>query len=355
MPTFSKFKEQGFDLTESEVKRLEREIIKIYREAQKELASQIKSVYSKLAGISAEDSGYYNELLKYNRLSKILADVQKTYSGYITKADLTTVTASKVAITNNYYRQMYASSWADTVTFGALPEVVVELSVYGSEEAWKAYTASVKKKFGDGSAYQPKEGTLASILFNNRRKQQEALRQTITQGLIQGWSEPKMAAAVNEIIGRELVKDGKRVYTGGKASAVRIVRTETTRTMNAGSFALSMLLKSQGVKAQKRWLASLDMRTRSAHAGLDGVTIDVDEYFTIGSDRALHPGDFDSVKNNVNCRCTVIDVLPDFEPTSRTGRNPITGKSELLSWQTFDEWAKTKNLKRTKSGRLVAA
>lgn len=353
MADFGGFQEQGYDLTEKEIKALEREIIQIYRNAQLSLEADLEKVYSKLAGISPENAGYYNELLKRERLRAILADVSKTYGSFINQANTKIVAASKLAVTNNYYRQLYASSWGATVMFGAIPEQVVNLSVFGSAEAWKDYTKSIAAKFGDGGFYQPKEGTLSDILLNNKRLEQERIRQAITQGLIEGKSINKMANDIKDITGREIVKDGKKTLTGAKANATRIVRTETNRTMNAGAFAQSIFLQSQDIDTKKRWLATLDTRTRERHSALDGKTIEVDEAFKIGTDSALYPGDFGQVGNNVNCRCTTIDVIPDFEPDTRIGRNPVTGKNEVFSYRNFDQWAKDNGLQRSKSGRLV--
>jgi len=355
MADFAGFQEQGYRLTEKEIAVLEREIIKVYREAQKALTADLTKVYAKLAGIDPTDAGYYNELLKRDRLTTLQQTVTATYNKYANFAGVKTATASKLAITNNYYRQLYTSAWGTTVTFGALPEELVNLATYGTDKAWKAYTKTIAKKFGAAGLYQPKEGTLSSFLLKNKKADLAKIRQAVTQGLIQGVDLRAMTKSIKDITGRELIKDGKKVLTGAKANAMRIIRTETGRIMNAGAFAQTKLLESEGIAVQKRWLATLDVSTRARHAALDDKTINPDEPFTIGSDTAMYPGDFGSVKNNANCRCSVIDIIPDFEPDVRTGRNPGTERNEVFGWKNYDEWVKDNGLKRSKSGRMVKA
>jgi uncharacterized protein with gpF-like domain len=138
------------------------------------------------------------------------------------------------------------------------------------------------------------------------------------------------------------------------ANAMRIVSTETTRAMNAGSFASTQYLASTGTDVKKRWIATLDGRTRDSHAHLDGKTIDVDDYFHIGMDSALYPGGFSDVKNNARCRCTTIDVINGESPALRTGRNPVTGEHEVFDYKDFDQWKKDNGLKTNVYGEIYA-
>jgi uncharacterized protein with gpF-like domain len=116
-----------------------------------------------------------------------------------------------------------------------------------------------------------------------------------------------------------------------------------------------------GIDIKIRWIATLDMRTRPAHSRLDGEEINPaaeDEYFTIGDDKAKHPGDFRKVQNNVNCRCTTLDIIDDKGPELRTGRNPVPDengkyKNEFFTYRDFDTWAEERGLFYNKSGQLV--
>jgi SPP1 gp7 family putative phage head morphogenesis protein len=125
------------------------------------------------------------------------------------------------------------------------------------------------------------------------------IRRSITAGITQG----------------EGIRDmSKRIATdlGTNANnAVRIARTETTRVMGEARQSVFEQTQAQGIRIQKRWLSATDDRTRSSHERLDGVTIDVDQTFPNG---LMYPGDQSGPPEEViNCRCTMITILPDFE------------------------------------------
>ena len=81
-------------------------------------------------------------------------------------------------------------------------------------------------------------------------------------------------------IGNEFTKDGVLSLSGAKASAQRIIRTETNRTMNQGSYAQSKYADSQGIEIERMLSAVLDARTRPQSASMDGQKRAVDKPFT---------------------------------------------------------------------------
>ena len=97
-----------------------------------------------------------------------------------------------------------------------------------------------------------------------------------------------------------------------------------------------------GIKLKKQWLATLDNRTRHAHAMLDGQTVDVDKPFKVDGYELMYPGDSSAPGYLVyNCRCTQIAEV-DGEDTSsggRRARDPKTGESVLVEDMTYAEWA----------------
>lgn len=341
------------DLTEKEILKIERDVISVYRGLQITIEDELSKVYAKLAGISPDNAGYYNELLKRDRLNTLLKDLLSQYSAAYGKSAKLINEALSLGMANNYYRQLFITDFGLGIKFGYIPDSLIELAVTGTKEAWDAITESVIKKFGEKAFYVPKSGTLTDVIARNRQDDLSKLSQTLTRGVISGKPYTKMIDDVKAITGREIVKDGVKTYTGSKANAVRIIRTEGTRMMNAGAFAQTQYLGSLGIEAQKQWIATLDTATRERHANLDGVTIAPDAYFEIGSDRALYPGEFSDPANTINCRCTFIDIIPGLEPEGRTVRNPITGQTETYSFNTFDEWATANGLKYNSSGRLV--
>ena len=91
--------------------------------------------------------------------------------------------------------------------------------------------------------------------------------------------------------------------------ALRVARTETTKSMSAGQRAAFEDSADRGVPLLIEWMAFPG--ARSAHAALDGQKVEPGEKFTVppgvpgAGKTALHPGVFDSAALNVNCRCTI--------------------------------------------------
>lgn len=343
------FQQSVYSLTQEDVEELNKEIIATYKAAREDITAQIEKQYAKyLTSIGTDD--VYNEMLKYNRLQNLLSDVTTAYNAYSLKAQTLTEHVVSISASNTYYRSLYASAWLDGGLYGVLPYEMAELIVYGTAETWKAIPASIAARFGgDLAAYTSKAGTLTEFLVKNRKEEIRQIQNAIVTGLQQGKSYKQMSEIIAGIIGKVTKKDGVLTASGAMANAMRIAITEGNRAMNAASFAASSYLDGQGVDIQKRWLATLDSRTRSKHAHLDGKTIPVDERFPGG---AMYPGDFPSAGQNINCRCTTIDIIDGEGPELRTGRNPTTGESGVMNWKDFAAWAKDHGLTRNKYGEL---
>lgn len=93
-----------------------------------------------------------------------------------------------------------------------------------------------------------------------------------------------------------------------RSRAALIARTETH---NAASFANhtyhQTVERDLGVKMLKKWVATNDARTRTAHAQANGQTVDMSEDFTVGGVPMGFAGDSKGgAKNVINCRCVIV-------------------------------------------------
>jgi hypothetical protein len=97
--------------------------------------------------------------------------------------------------------------------------------------------------------------------------------------------------------------------------AVIIARTETLGALNASRLdAFTALQDDGGVPLQKIWLATKGPRTRPAHAAADGQRVPMNEFFIVGGQPLMFPGDkTGSASNTINCRCTILAIDPDEE------------------------------------------
>ncbi len=86
--------------------------------------------------------------------------------------------------------------------------------------------------------------------------------------------------------------------------AMRIARTEGGRIIEAASFETMKAAKAAGADCKKKWIATLDARTRSSHARVDGEIRELDEKFSNG---LLHPRDSaGKAEDVINCRCRLV-------------------------------------------------
>ncbi|MCK5128140.1 MAG: hypothetical protein KAR42_17930, partial [candidate division Zixibacteria bacterium] len=261
-----------------------------------------------------------------------------------------TVESSKMAITNNFYKQQFGVIFANAspvnLSFTVLNPAVVEVSVLGTPTVWnklgKQTADRIAEKYGTLGAYQPKYGTLSSILTKNRREQLEKIQTSITQGLIQGKSFQQTA------------KDVKQVLDSTASQALTVVRTESMRNMNAGAFANHNQSVAQGLKMQRQILSVLDDRTRAQSQTVDTRIADKDGFFTYpGGVLVSFPGNSGNPAWDINDRETVIEIIDDQPPELRRGRNPVTGKNEVMSFKDYPTWMSENGFRQNPTGRWV--
>ncbi|GAB7388989.1 hypothetical protein BSNK01_28270 [Bacillaceae bacterium] len=122
----------------------------------------------------------------------------------------------------------------------------------------------------------------------------ESVKAVIQRAIDEEWGIPETAEALGEL------------YDGFKGRrAVVIARTEVVAASNAGAY---FAAKQLGVPMRKRWIATMDERTRDWHAEAHGQVRDIDEPFVVNDELLMFPGDNTlgaSAENIVQCRCTV--------------------------------------------------
>lgn len=347
---WAEFQYAAYTLTEDEVKAMSRKVMQTYRDAIKSLSDQLQAVYATLAGVDPKE--YYNTMIKYDRLKNLLASVRAEYIAYSKTAQRYIEASSYISFSNVYYRKLYAAAWTgQEITVGIIPPKLAELAIYGIEKQKDNLRQYIIDKYGSPGNYQPKAGTFLSFIKANRINEINKIESAITQGLLQGKTYPEMVKSLKKVIGQELVKNGKVNITGAKYNALRIIRTESNRTMNAGSYAATKYLDSQGIEVKRMMVSTLDTRTRAQSASIDGQTVGVDEPFKYPNGAtAMYPGTTGNPAYDINDRETVIDIIPGLEPVARIGRNPVTGENEVLSMKDFSTWAKDNGLKKNVYG-----
>ena len=358
--TLSELNESGFKSTQSEIKRFNSLLARQYKTALDQIRNDIRKVYDKIIGdrspaqvaalLKEEPAWLWVQANKFARFQSLQKKVQTQFIKASIAAGNMTVESSKMAITNNFYKQqfgvMFANASPVSLSFTVLNPAVVEVSVLGTPSVWKKIgqvaAGRIGKKFGDLSRYQPKHGTLTSTILNNRVKSLEAIQTSITQGLIQGKGFAQTA------------KDVKQVLDSTASQALTVVRTESMRNMNAGAFANHNQSVAQGIEMQRQILSVLDDRTRAQSVQVDTDIANEEGFFIYpGGLLVSFPGNSGVAAFDINDRETVIEIIDGQSPELRRGRNPVSGKNEIMSFKDYPTWMSDNGFTQNKTGRWI--
>ena len=222
------------------------------------------------------------------------------------------------------------------------------MGVFAENAAWQSYQLTQDTKLDlMFSIYD--EHTVEKLIRDkpellprkevNGKKDQAWNRQiianSVAQGILQGESIPKLARRIAADTGE---KNGKAM--------MRYARTAMTSAQNSGRIEMLHRAEGMGIKVKKKWLATLDGRTRDSHRHMDGVTAKVDDDFVtpLGS-HMKYPGDMSGDAKGVdiwNCRCTLVYEYEDYpaDPTADMRRDNETG--QLIANMTYDDWKAAK-------------
>ena len=337
--TLRELQEQGYDITEREYMALHGRVTRELRTALDESRRRIRELYDALDSVKPED--YYVTAVRLNRLTRLQDDLVTAYNVAARRSGAAIQNAAELAITNAYYRQQFAlvlgTSVLDDVNmvFAALPGDVVQASVYGT-------ATRIGERYGVASDYIPKSGTfLKAVLDRNKAADVDKIRTAITQALTLGEGYQKAAGRI------------KTILDTTATNAERIIRTEGHRNQTAGQYAMTQEARAQGVEVRRQILSVLDSRTRPQSVIVDGRMENDDGYFQYPGELVKIPGNSGKAKWDINDREAVIDVIDGVEPTVRRAKNPVTGESEIISFRSFDEWARGNGLNQNDYGQWV--
>lgn len=256
-------------LNEESDKRLgsyEKTLRRAYMSLLKDMNNTIANTYAKL-----DDSDLINSLMKYHRkdnVEKVLTDLINEFS--------------KAKYKGMYDQLREQLLFAYQYYYTGLTEV----------SGRKYKLLPLKKEWLTATIENPLSGlTLKETLQRDRQNIIYSLKSNLIQGVNRGESYSTMAKRMQKVVNNDYQK------------AVRIARTETHRVKEVGTYESALKGEKAGIKQVKTWNSSNDGRTRKEHRRLDGKTIPLDEYFRVGSAKALKPGGTGRPEHDINCRC----------------------------------------------------
>lgn len=333
--------DKGYDLTEKELKALEKRIYDSYKEAYDGLTDIIKEYFTKFADRDASEKARLDagditeEQYKQWRLAQIGRG--KRFEALRDKVAerMTNANAAAVAYVNDATPGIYslnrnfAAYTIEQVTgdvgFDLWDEQTVKRLIVEQPELMPYYPPKRALKRGIDLAWGKKQITAS-----------------VTSSILQGKSIKHMADDLQS-----------RIVTMNRDSAIRTARTAVTGAQNAGRMDSYFAAEKMGIKCRKEWMATLDGRTRHSHAMLDGEVVDNDKKFSNG---CRFPGDPQGRPEEIyNCRCTLVSVIEGIGTSrgQRRARNQETGQNDLIENMTYAEWAGWKQ--KTGTDRLSIA
>lgn len=301
--------------TDKQLEKMEREISKTYKQAEKELTEKWNAyMKSGESRISALESAYSDALKSKDKelisqAKERLEDAKKSYT-----------------LQNEHYKEMVDSVTRDMAQVnqqalsyvnGQLPNIYAENHEQVREMVENtgiSFTltdkGTVKRMIKDGDIKLPKKKVK---IPKDMRWNTKKINSAVLQGILQGESMDKIANRLLPIIGNN------------EASAIRNARTLVTGAENRGRLDSYEELEEQGIVLKKVWIATGDDRTREWHLDMDGQEVDIDEPFIDGHNNELmFPADPDAEPETVyNCRCSmstrVVGFRRDDGSVSRVG------------------------------------
>lgn len=333
-------------MTDAELSKLEQRIEKLYKEAADELTDTVKAYFEQFEKRDAAmkdklDAGEITEQ-QYKQWRLAQMGRGKRYEALRDKVANRYTNANETAVA--YVNDATPGIYSLNRNYAAYK--IEQVSDKADFTLWDEQT--VKRLIveqPDLMPYYPPKRALQRGIDLKYGKQQ--ITGSVTSSILQGKSIPKIANDLQS-----------RMQDMSRASAIRTARTAITAAQNAGRLDTYRAAQDMGIKLKKQWMATLDNRTRHAHAMLDGQTVDVDKPFKVDGYELMYPGDSSAPGYLVyNCRCTQIAEV-DGEDTSsggRRARDPETGESVLVGNMTYAEWAGWKKQNQPKMPRFTPA
>ena len=291
-------------LTTKQLKELEKELNKIYKETTNEVLKRIRRALIDLERATTEEDKA-KAIQKLNGLEDLIKRIME---------DIHNTNMESVKEINKHI----VDTFINNQEYGAF---LVEKNS-GTELKWNLYNRNTIKEIliGESNPFY----MLALDEFKDKDVIYRALKRELVQSIMLGEGIPKIAKRIQDVIGRS------------KYDSIRIARTETTRSENAGRMDAFKQAEKEGLKLKKRWVATIDGRTRERHLKMHMEEKELDENFSNG---LYHPGGNGKASEVINCRCTMTSVL-GYEITDKERE-----LNEELKHMAFEEWKRRKEEK----------
>ena len=256
--------------------KLEKQIRRVYKQAAEEVQKKLDDF---IRGHKARNAQML-QMVADGKLSK--QDYQKWMRGQVFQGDQW---KQKLKDVTDVY--VHADEKAREIVGGTSKNVFMEAANYTAYDLEKGMRGAVAFNVYDAKTVerllkkdpkmlpewkidQPKD-----YKWNEKR-----VRNAVAQGIIQGESV--------EEVGDRLTGE---LATSNAAKMDMFARTAINGAQNAGRMDRLHEAEEMGIEVRKKWLATLDQRTRDTHQALDGQEQPIDEPFVVDGMKIDYPGD----------------------------------------------------------------
>lgn len=306
--------DNAHQLIDKRLEEMERHLTDIYERAEKEIEKTADEYFRKFkklddqkrkqveAGKLSED-----EYLAWKK-NKILYSKRFTEMKQHCAEQILNVNQTAVAYVNGKLPEIYS------LGYNALESAVGGVGGYSftlvSPDTVKVLATADKSLLPSKAMDAARD-----IPWNMKNINAEAL-----QGILQGESMDKIARRI------------RNVQEMNRSSAIRTARTLVTGAENRGRQDSYERAEKDGIILKKEWIATYDMRTRHAHALLDGQLADQDKPFKSELGDIMYPGDPNAHPSNVyNCRCTTAAKVYGFDKSKMSNEN-YADRQTVADW-----------------------
>ena len=301
---------------------------------------KLESIISKEYGVAAKE--LENKMLKhYADFDRKDADMKKKLAdGLITKTQYENWRIGQVA-TGKRWEELRDSMTNTLVNADKAAAALIQgnnIKAYGDNMNYGTYEVEHGSKINTGfSLYDvdtvknllkedpkiipmPKVDIPKDELWNRQK-----LTSAVMQGILQGESMGGIANRLSSVANMD------------ENAAIRNARTYTTAAENKGRLDSYERAEKLGIKTNKKWIATLDDRTRMEHRHLDNMVVAYNEDFETDGYKISFPGDPSAEPEMIyNCRCTLVVDIPGVDYNDKR-------YDEKLGDMTYEEWKHAKD------------
>lgn len=315
----------GHEQTDKELQRIEKLIAKEYAQAAKEVEAKMKKHFAefdekdkmfkkKLDAGDITQQQYNNWRMGQMAIGDRWKAVRDSMAQTLVNAD---VEAAKIIQGNSI------KAYVDNMNYGTY-EVETGSKINTGFVLYDAKTVENLLKEDPGIIPMPKPSIPKDEIWNRQK-----LTSAVTQGILQGESVSKIAERLAGVAAMD------------ENAALRNARTYTTAAENKGRLDSYERAEKLGIKTNKKWIATLDEKTRMEHRHLDNMSVPYNEPFEVDGYTIEFPGDPNAEPEMFyNCRCTLVaDIVGQNYNDER--------KDDKLDGMTYEEWKHAKDKQKT--------